>query len=114
MDDVLLGSEVVKAPSRQFKVTGWLGNEGGALTRPALRFEAANDKSVVWSVPLTVDRARADVVQSTGQSAFANTGFLVELNAASLPAGQYHLYLVEGDGAAMRACDNGRHIELGS
>jgi hypothetical protein len=96
-----------------FLVRGWLGDESGAApTDAALLLVDAAGKDA-HRLPLQRNQPRPDVVQAfPGRNDLAQSGFELKVGAGTLPAGRYHLLLAYRIGERLRACDNGRQLQL--
>lgn len=105
------GTDISPASPSAMKVSGWLKADraGTAIEQLALRFES-EDKARLWDVPLQATIVRDDLpVPDTGSAA---SGFEAVVDASTLSAGRYHLYLVHRADGALVGCDNGRHISI--
>ena len=96
--------------------TGWIVDPD-TKTVPAkahLRFVDTSGSARVWMAPIAARRPRADVrALLGGDAAYAASGYVADLDLATLPDGAYRVYVVFVRGDALVACDNGRAITLG-
>jgi hypothetical protein len=67
-----------------------------------------------YQVPITLHEKKPDVSQHFGGvDGYTNSGFIVDIASAALPAGTYHVYIIFDHGGVYYTCDNGRQLKLG-
>lgn len=105
------GTDISPASPSSMKVSGWLkaGSADAPAEQLALRFES-DDKARVWEVPLQATIVRNDLPVPDKDS--VASGFEAVVDAGTLSAGRYHLYLVHRAEGALIGCDNGRHVSI--
>ena len=115
LDGALFDAEIRQVSGAGFELSGWVVDQGKKSV-PAganIWLEKKGD-SRIWAVPLALAIDRADVMQNQGGTpAYLRSGFLVKINASSLPAGEYHLLIQYPDDGHTFVCDNGRHLRVG-
>ncbi len=105
------GADITLASPSATKVSGWLKADraDAPIEQPVLRFES-EDKAKLWDIPLQTTIVRDDLPVPDKDA--AASGFEAVVDASTLPAGRYHLYLAYRVGGVLTGCDNGRHVTM--
>lgn len=116
MDGELVGADTYQAHPTNIEISGWLVDQAtkSIPENASIRIES-NDRSRVWTVPMTptIDRADVQAIEG-GEPAYRRSGFLVKFDPSGLPSGEYRVLLQYQIAGHEYACDNGRSLRIGS
>lgn len=111
---VFAGEPITASRAGPLRLSGWVADtEQNIIPATAdLRFTGTADNRA-WKVAIQPGSKRDDVVALLGgNTAFANSGYGVEVDVRGLPAGSYRMFVVYSAGSGRKSCDNGRSIVI--
>lgn len=91
---------------------GWLVDKLSAAVPDKAWIILAGARNIpTYQIPITFRERRPDVQEALGgDDSYAYAGFIININTASLPTGEYHVYIVFDHDGTYYTCDNGRQL----
>lgn len=104
-----LATHVVNVAGSEVRIEGWISDP--SLAVPA-DFDVLLVGDGVYRAPGKAGVRRPDVAKALGSPALANAGFNLVASMGEVPAGEYSMSLIQGDGAQAARCDTKARVAV--